>query len=120
MKPSAFFLSVMCAVLTVLGTPSAVAQAGDPAKTKMEQPAAQPRLAPAAADDTIRIPSTGAPALDTGDAGTTNLWKLVRSGGWAMIPLGVLSVLTVMLVLVYLVTLRRGSILTPHYMSKPR
>ena len=117
MKPSAFFLSVMCAVLTVLGTPSAVAQAGDPAKTKMEQPAAQPRLAPAAADDTIRIPSTGAPAPDTGDAGTTNLWKLVRSGGWAMIPLGVLSVLTVMLVLVYLVTLRRGSILTPHYMN---
>jgi biopolymer transport protein ExbB len=118
MKPSAFFLSLMCAVFTVLGTASAVAQTGgDPAKTKVEQPAAQPRPAPAAADDMMRIPSAGAPVPESGDSGTTNLWKLVRSGGWAMIPLGVLSVLTVMLVLVYLFTLRRGSILTPHYMN---
>ena len=120
MKPSAFFLSGMCAVLTALGTPSAIAQTGaDAAKAKVEQPAAQPRQAPAAgaAEDTMRIPSAGLPAQEGGDSGTTNLWKLVRSGGWAMIPLGVLSVLTVMLVLVYLVTLRRGSILTPHYMN---
>ena len=117
MKPSAFFLSGICAVLTALGTPSAVAQTGEPAKAKVEQPAAQPRPAAVAADDTIRIPSAGAPAPDAGDAGTTNLWKLVRSGGWAMIPLAALSVITVMLVLVYLVTLRRGSILTPHYMN---
>jgi biopolymer transport protein ExbB len=45
------------------------------------------------------------------------LWNLVESGGWAMIPLGGLSVLTVMLVLVYLVTLRRGAILTARYMN---
>jgi biopolymer transport protein ExbB len=45
------------------------------------------------------------------------LWKLIRDGGWAMIPLGFLSVVTVMLVLVYLFTLRRGAILTPHYMN---
>jgi biopolymer transport protein ExbB len=41
----------------------------------------------------------------------------VKSGGWAMIPLGLMSVITVMLVLVYLFTLRRGAILTPHYMN---
>lgn len=45
------------------------------------------------------------------------LWNLVVSGGWAMIPLGVLSVLTVMLVLVYLVALRRSAIVTPKYMN---
>ncbi|MEO6742584.1 MAG: MotA/TolQ/ExbB proton channel family protein [Chthoniobacteraceae bacterium] len=45
------------------------------------------------------------------------LLKLVQSGGWAMIPLGVMSVLTVMLVLVFMATLRRSAILTPHYMN---
>jgi biopolymer transport protein ExbB len=48
---------------------------------------------------------------------THNLWKLVESGGWAMIPLGVMSVLAVMLTLVFLATLRRSAILTPHYMN---
>jgi biopolymer transport protein ExbB len=50
-------------------------------------------------------------------APTHNLWKLVESGGWAMIPLGVMSVLAVMLTLVFLATLRRSAILTPHYMN---
>jgi len=45
------------------------------------------------------------------------LWKLVQKGGWAMIPLAFLSVMTVMLVLVYLFTLRRSAILTAHYMN---
>ena len=45
------------------------------------------------------------------------LWKLIQDGGWAMVPLGFLSVVTVMLVLVYLFTLRRSAILTPHYMN---
>jgi biopolymer transport protein ExbB len=43
--------------------------------------------------------------------------ELIRMGGWAMIPLGVMSVLTVMLVFVYMATLRRSSILTAHYMN---
>ena len=121
MKLTAFFLSVMCAVLTVLGQTSASAQTGsDPAKGKVPPPAevaAQPRTAPAPAEDTMRIPSAGAPLPESAEANTTNLWKLVRSGGWAMIPLAALSVITVMLVLVYLFTLRRGAILTPHYMN---
>ena len=121
MKLTAFFLSAMCAVLTVLGQASAVAQAGgDPAKAKTEPPAApavQPRTAPAAGEDMMRIPSAGAPKPESDDAASTNLWKLVRSGGWAMVPLAALSVITVMLVLVYLFTLRRSAILTPHYMN---
>jgi biopolymer transport protein ExbB len=66
--------------------------------------------------DTTVIKSTSASPSEP-SFNTVNLWKLVRSGGWAMIPLGFLSVLTVMLVLVYLFTLRRSSILTPHYMN---
>ncbi len=45
------------------------------------------------------------------------LWTMVLKGGWTMIPLGALSVITMMLVFVYLITLRRGSILSPHYMG---
>lgn len=45
------------------------------------------------------------------------LWKLVESGGWAMIPLAAMSVFTVALVFVFLVTLRRGAIVTAHFMN---
>lgn len=48
---------------------------------------------------------------------TTTLLDLVKSGGLAMIPLGALSVLTVMLVLVYLFTLRRGAVASANYMN---
>jgi biopolymer transport protein ExbB len=78
------------------------------------------RPAPAAADDTMTIPA-GRASNPLSNPGTpvnaVTLWKLIMDGGWAMIPLGFLSVVTVMLVLVYLFTLRRGSILTPHYMN---
>jgi biopolymer transport protein ExbB len=121
MKPTAFFFSVMCAVLMVLGQRSAVAQNGAaPAPGKAVPPPAesvQPRTAPAAGEEMMRIPSAEAPPAESGQLDTTTLLKLVKSGGWAMIPLGALSVITVMLVLVYLFTLRRGSILTPHYMN---
>ena len=90
MKPTAFFLSVMCAVLTALGQGSATAQTpGDAAKAKVEQPpaaAVQPRTAPAAGEDMMRIPSAGAPAPEGGDAEPVYLWKLVKSGGLTMIP----------------------------------
>jgi biopolymer transport protein ExbB len=49
---------------------------------------------------------------------TTTVWKLVESGGWAMIPLAFLSVATVTLVLVFLFTLRRGSVFTMSYMNQ--
>jgi biopolymer transport protein ExbB len=58
------------------------------------------------------LPPAAAPAVTT-----PTLWQLIHSGGWAMIPLGVLSVITVMLVIVYLFTLRRSSIVSGQYMS---
>lgn len=47
----------------------------------------------------------------------TSLWQIALSGGFVMIPLAALSVLAVMLVLVYLVTLRRGAVATSRYMQ---
>jgi len=45
------------------------------------------------------------------------LWEVLVSGGPVMIPLGILSVIAVMLVLVYLFTLRRGAVVTKRYMT---
>lgn len=88
------------------------------AVTSINDRGARPEAA-AQQDDTFTIPGTSQPKTPLGGESTTpmNLWELVRSGGWAMIPLGFLSVVTVMLVLVFLFTLRRGAILTPHYMN---
>ena len=45
------------------------------------------------------------------------LWEVVLSGGPVMIPLGILSVIAVMLVLIYLFTMRRGAVVTKRYMA---
>lgn len=66
------------------------------------------------APDSFSIP---APPPKELAAPSTNLWEVVSRGGWAMYPLGFFSVITVMLVVVFLFTLRRGSILSAHYMN---
>jgi biopolymer transport protein ExbB len=48
---------------------------------------------------------------------TTTLWDLIRQGGWAMYPLGALSVITVMLVFTFLFTLRRSAVVSAHFMN---
>ena len=64
------------------------------------------------------IPSPAASApVESAPLNVVNVWNLLKSGGWAMIPLAFLSVMIVMLVLAYLFTLRRSTILTPHYMN---
>jgi biopolymer transport protein ExbB len=45
------------------------------------------------------------------------LWKLIEAGGWAMIPLAAMSVITLTLVIVFLFTLRRGAVVSSHYMN---
>jgi biopolymer transport protein ExbB len=45
------------------------------------------------------------------------LLELIQEGGWAMIPLGGLSVITGMLILVFTVTLRRGAIVSRQYVN---
>ena len=81
---------------------------------------AEPAPGEGADADSFSIPSSPAaakPRPAPTEAPSMNLWELVRSGGWAVAALGLLSVITVMLVLVYLFTLRRGAILTTHYMN---
>ena len=50
-------------------------------------------------------------------AKTNSLFDLIKTGGWVMIPLGFASILTVMLVLIYLVTLRRGAVVSREFME---
>ena len=99
--------------------PVLLAQTGRPPAAAREQPSADETITIPAPRATPRPSTAAQTARQPTDAAitTTTVWKLIQDGGWAMIPLGFLSVMTVMLVLVYLFTLRRSSILTPHYMN---
>ena len=106
---------------------AAIAMGQEPATPRPDAPVVQTQPAPAdSQDELITIPAksggrtaaaTHPEAASKDESTTVTLWKLVQDGGWAMIPLGFLSVVTVMLVLVYIFTLRRSSILTAHYMN---
>ncbi|HEY5953749.1 MAG TPA: MotA/TolQ/ExbB proton channel family protein [Terrimicrobiaceae bacterium] len=48
---------------------------------------------------------------------TANLWQVLQAGGPAMIPLGVLSVITLMLIIAFIFSLRRGSVVTKRFMQ---
>jgi len=67
----------------------------------------------------LLAPATAARAQDTVPPirPEATLWEVVLSGGPVMIPLGILSVIAVMLVLVYLFTMRRGAVVTKRYMA---
>lgn len=126
MRPS-FMKFTACVLALVVGVAIATGQETPPAQPG--NPVVQTQSTPAPADELITIPAKSASkpaaaparrapeAEPAQEATTVTLWKLVQDGGWAMIPLGFLSVVTVMLVLVYLFTLRRGSVLTAHYMN---
>src|ERR1700677_1638928 len=101
MKLSAFFLALTFSAATLFGQKATTASFSPPVLI-------------AQADDSIVIPASHA---NGPGVSVVTLWKLIQDGGWTMLPLGFLSVVTVMLVLVYLFTLRRGAILTPHYMN---
>jgi biopolymer transport protein ExbB len=121
MNCPALFFALMFSAATLFGqeagnatrpAPILLAQAATPAPNS---PA--PREKAAVAGDTTTIPARPAASESEPMMSTMTLWKLIEAGGWAMIPLGFLSVVTVMLVLVYIFTLRRGAILSPHYMN---
>jgi biopolymer transport protein ExbB len=50
-------------------------------------------------------------------APSTTLWTMMMAGGPAMIVLGVMSVITVMLIIVFTFTLRRGAVVSAHFMN---
>ena len=47
----------------------------------------------------------------------TDLWQIIQSGGPVMYPLGAISVLGLMLILIYLMTLHRGAVVSNRYMQ---
>jgi biopolymer transport protein ExbB len=110
----------------LLGLANLSAQTGAGGRTPA---AAQPAESSAAESPVSRLPAapaktaaqkpgtSGAPAAQPAKDSEMTLLEFVRTGGWTMIPLGVMSVLTVMLTLVFLATFRRSAILTSHYMN---
>jgi biopolymer transport protein ExbB len=125
-KFSMKFIASLLAVI-FLGFSQSVAQtpaAGKGPDTAKTAPASSEDGAvsrvPAAAPGKSTAARPGAayvPAAQPAKESEMTLLKLIESGGWTMVPLGVMSVLTVMLSLVFLATLRRSAILTPHYMN---
>jgi biopolymer transport protein ExbB len=73
-------------------------------------------LAVLAQDDTAARIATAAAGAAKGSSNVT-LWKLFESGGWAMLPLALMSILMVMLILAYAITLRRGAVLSYPFMN---
>jgi biopolymer transport protein ExbB len=63
--------------------------------------------------DASRMGAQQAPA--EGEA--VNLWELIQKGGWAMVPLGALSVLSGMLVIGFSLTIRRGTVASRQYIN---
>ncbi len=60
--------------------------------------------------------SAQAPAPEA-PAASINLVQVVMSGGPVMIPLAALSVIAVMLIFIYLITLRRGAVVSARFMQ---
>ncbi len=127
MKSAAPFFALLLGATTLFGQDSVTIRTGDEAArvapnraekavTAIAAPGQKPAREQPAADDSTVIKSPGAATSDSA-IDPVKLWTLVQSGGWAMVPLAFLSIVTVMLVLVYLFTLRRSAILTPHYMN---
>jgi biopolymer transport protein ExbB len=119
MKFTASVLAVILSAGIAFGQESAPSPTAAPVLLA-QAGTALPKTEEKAADETITIPA-GAASRPGGaakaEATPVTLWKLIQDGGWAMIPLAFLSVMTVMLVLVYFFSLRRSAILTNHYMN---
>jgi len=61
--------------------------------------------------------ATATAAAPTQQAPTITLLQAIEGGGWAMVPLALMSVLTIMLVFAYAITLRRGAVVSRQFMN---
>jgi biopolymer transport protein ExbB len=120
--------SVAIVLALVLGAVSSFAQGASPAAKREPAGLAAPAAVasspaiesqPATSGDSTTIKASSASKALPGaeDSTPVTIWKLFQSGGWGMIILAGMSVLMLMMVLVNLFTLRRGAILSPHYMN---
>jgi biopolymer transport protein ExbB len=125
MKAIATFAALFCSVSLTFAQDgliqhSTASPAGPLVSLATHMPLLTPSvIAPIAAVTPL---DAGAPAAtnsaaDSEDLSVNNLWELLRKGGWAMIPLGVLSVIVGMLVIGFTLTIRRGTIATRQYIG---
>ena len=82
-----------------------------PAGVLLAEDSTAARIAAAAAAAATAA-ATPAPHSDA-----VTLLQAIQSGGWAMIPLAIMSILTVMLIIGYAITLRQGAVVSAHFMN---
>ena len=91
------------------GRPVQALTQGEPAQASPDVPVKGPATRSAVAAQAAAV----SPESEEG----MNLFEMLRKGGWAMIPLGALSVLTVMLIVGFAITMRQGTVASRHYVS---
>lgn len=99
--------------VTAIDTPQPAAPPANAPIVESVPPKTAVAVAPSGSDASSR----GGKFARPGDGKPVSLWELILSGGWTMAVMGGMSVIMFMLVLVFVFTLRRGAILTPHYMN---
>lgn len=95
------------------GRPVQALTQGEAAQASPEAPTRGPAARNASA---VQAAAQNSAASSEGEEGM-NLFEMLRKGGWAMIPLGGLSVLTVMLIVGFAITMRQGTVASRHYIS---
>jgi biopolymer transport protein ExbB len=116
MKSARLSLAFALGLLLVLAGFAPVRAEGAPLPlAQVSAPVPVPAAATPAPDIVIHPPARS--QQEALEAPSKNLLQLVEAGGWAMYPLAGLSVLSIMLIIVFLFTLRRGAILSAHFMN---
>jgi biopolymer transport protein ExbB len=113
----AFLLSANTLFAQATGSGARPAPVAPPAPAPAQPGVESQPAASTPSDSTVIKASTASKLPAEEDSAPVPLQTLIQSGGWAMVVMGAMSVLTFMLVLVNLFTLRRGAILSPHYMN---
>jgi biopolymer transport protein ExbB len=125
MKAIATFAALFCSVSLTFAQDGLIQHStASPAGPLVSLATHMPLLTPSVITPIAAVTplDAGAPAAtnsaaDSEDLSVNNLWELLRKGGWAMIPLGVLSVIVGMLVIGFTLTIRRGTIATRQYIG---
>jgi len=129
MKAIATFAALFCSVSLTFAQDGLIQHStASPAGPLVSLATHMPLLTPVATPSVIApiaavtpldagAPAATNSAADSEDLSVKNLWELLRKGGWAMIPLGVLSVIVGMLVIGFTLTIRRGTIATRQYIG---
>ena len=114
MKAFATFASLLCSAVLTFAQEGATkpANPGRPAQAVTQVEAVEK------VEKGQKSEKSGKAASAEADNGSgINLWEMLQKGGWAMIPLGGLSVLTLMLVIGFTLTIRRGTVASRQYLS---